>query len=294
MIRTTRARRQFKEMLGQANHFLVTILIGLNAVENGQAKPGASLSAAWNPRDVVASSRRSREFVLDMALVRAVDALDAYLSTAYRKPSLFDSPMLRSAMDNAGTKVSMKFAAVCQHGVGLESKLAALCRLAIEWRNRRVHSLAENELSADDEALLRASSMEIATEYRGLDVDLMLSNFYASKEPTLKEAAGIIKVMQNVVEKMDAKLIADVDVDRLVREAILMDMHVTVGSEDQWKRASGRCLTLWADEVRGRKVPRYLESLGFTKVGSGEPHHGKFESIANRSPIKMIEFLRRV
>ena len=75
------ARRKFKDLLGNANHLLITILVGLSAVERKTivtAPP--ELHAAWNPKDVVASARRSRVFVLETTLVRSVDALDAYIS----------------------------------------------------------------------------------------------------------------------------------------------------------------------------------------------------------------------
>ncbi|MEG3190796.1 hypothetical protein [Lysobacter sp. D1-1-M9] len=292
MIKTTRARIQFKGMLGQANHFLITTLIGLNAVENNTAKPGSSLSASWNPRSVVASARRSRAFVLDMALVRAVDALDAYLSTAYRKPSLFEAASLRSEMDKAGHSVAKKFRAVCRHDLGPEPLLAALCRLAIDWRNRRVHSLADNELTADDRMLIEKSGTYIAAEYRGLSVATMLDNFGGSKEPTLKEAAGLINVMHHVVREIDAKLVAQVDMDRLVRESILVEMCVTTGTQAQWKKAKERCSKLWDAGEKNKKVPRYLESLGFSSVAPGESHHGMFEIFAQRTAGETMQFLQ--
>ena len=292
MIKTTRARLQFKEMLGQANHFLITTLIGLNAVENNVAKPTSSFSAAWNPRNVTASARRSRAFVLDMALVRSVDALDAYLSTAHRKPSLFELASLRSEMDGARNSVAKKFHAVVTHNLGPTPLRAALCRLAVDWRNRRVHSLAENELTVNDRNLIKASATDIAAEYRGLVASTLLENFENSKEPTFKEAAGLINLMHHVVREIDAKLIANVDMNRLVREAILAEMGVTSGTAAQWKAAGSRCSALWDAGEKQRRVPRYLESLGFSQVGLGEPHQGMFETFVLRNGEEMLGFLQ--
>ena len=48
---TSPARRTFKDMAGQINHFLITILVGLSAVEDGTA--GASAGNA----DVMGAER---------------------------------------------------------------------------------------------------------------------------------------------------------------------------------------------------------------------------------------------
>ena len=58
-LQRTPARRVFKQNLGQANHFLVTLLVGLDAVERG-AEPPAALNARWNPRSRTESVQRSR------------------------------------------------------------------------------------------------------------------------------------------------------------------------------------------------------------------------------------------
>ena len=78
-LKRTQARAAFKELLGHANHFLITILVGLNGVKCGTVKHDDEFRAAWNPRDAKASAERSRLFALDLALVRAVDSLATYM-----------------------------------------------------------------------------------------------------------------------------------------------------------------------------------------------------------------------
>jgi hypothetical protein len=41
--------------MGQANHFLITILIGLDEVGKGQVKKPETLDVCWNPKDVKAT-----------------------------------------------------------------------------------------------------------------------------------------------------------------------------------------------------------------------------------------------
>jgi len=77
-LNTSPARRKFKDLLGNANHLLITLLVGLSAVERKKiTTPPPELHAAWNPHDVIASAHRSRVFVLETTLVRSVDSLDA-------------------------------------------------------------------------------------------------------------------------------------------------------------------------------------------------------------------------
>jgi hypothetical protein len=104
------ARKRFKDLLGGANHLLITILVGLDAVDKGLVKNGPTeLHAAWNPQDVKASVSRSKILVREMALVRAIDALDAYISWVRRKPALIQEKNLASQIDGAGHSVMAKF-----------------------------------------------------------------------------------------------------------------------------------------------------------------------------------------
>lgn len=62
------AQRQFKKRMGQANHFLITILIGLDEVSKGLVKKPDTLDVSWNPKDVKASAERSRVYALNSSL----------------------------------------------------------------------------------------------------------------------------------------------------------------------------------------------------------------------------------
>ena len=84
-LNVSKARRTFKEVLGQANHLLVTALVGLDAIERGiVTRAPAELHAVWSPKPAKASARRSRRLLRDMALVRSVAALDLYLRYSNR------------------------------------------------------------------------------------------------------------------------------------------------------------------------------------------------------------------
>ena len=48
----TDARATFKDLLGQANHFLITILVGLNGVRSGATQIDEEFRTSWNARSV--------------------------------------------------------------------------------------------------------------------------------------------------------------------------------------------------------------------------------------------------
>jgi hypothetical protein len=85
-LTVTAARSQFKKLLGQNNHYLITILIGLNGVEAGTALLPDDFATSWNPRDVRRSVQRSREFAIKALLAWASDSLDAYQSALIPLP----------------------------------------------------------------------------------------------------------------------------------------------------------------------------------------------------------------
>src|SRR5208282_2747561 len=191
-VNTTEARKRFKDLLGQANHFLITILIGLDGVEKGLVDRDAAFHAAWNPRDVQASARRSRDFALDLALVRVVDSLDAYMSWCHRKPAVIQESRFCDEIGLAGNKVWFKLDTFQRNIARIDPTILSLNRLAIAWRNRRVHSLSENDISPDDRSTLQSQAPSIFEQFRGLDSGKLLERFDHSKAPTFKEAAGLL------------------------------------------------------------------------------------------------------
>jgi len=297
-LNETRARRNFKDLLGQANHFLITILIGLHGVETGQVTASPDFHAAWNPKDVKISARRSRAFALDLALIRAVDALDAYMSWSLRKPSIIQQTEFRSALDKAGNEVWAKFEAFNRQTMGLDPVHEALIHLGITWRNRRVHSLASNELGSKNTQILKKSGSTVAERFRGLSVTETLSRMQNNKPPAFKEAAGIVSAVQKAVELFDAILINRLDIEVYAKNAIRNELardHLSkISLELHLER---RASAIWSgtDFERTRRVSKVLELLGFSasdKYGyKKELPTPSVEFIQSRSPEQILLFL---
>ncbi|MHB9144320.1 MAG: hypothetical protein ACYC5Y_03170 [Symbiobacteriia bacterium] len=219
-IDESRSRRDFKEMLGQANHFLVTILVGLHTVSMGKADVPQEHRAAWNPRSPQESAKRAKSFVQSTSFAWAVDALDTYVSQALKKPSIIETLSLRNDLYAAGQLVSKKLAAL-RGGLPNTARVeGALVELGIVWRNRLVHSLADNEVRLELERELEAAGAEIAAEHRGLDVSRMIASVKKSAAPTFKETATVIAACHRFVQAVDQTLLATVNQDRYFREVL--------------------------------------------------------------------------
>lgn len=196
--------------MGQANHFLITILVGLDAVKDGAQKcPG--FQTVWAPKSVAASVSRSRHYVIKSALAWAVDNLDMYLRLCNRMPRLYGE---EESLDIADTKhsVFLKLMVVLRRHAELPIGQAAYVDLLICWRNRLVHFDAENQLSTPTQRYFRniPASDSVISKYH-LDVDEMLKHFTKMECPTFKEITTLISMTIHFVETLDHILLDQVD-----------------------------------------------------------------------------------
>ena len=221
-LSTSPARRAFKKLLGQANHLIITALVGLYVIkhtaENEKKtitdnpeelykklhleKLHEELHAKWSPRDPVASAERSRRLILDMALIRSVDALDIYIRLSNRKPFLIQSPKIRSEIDQVGRSVYGKFSVLDPHFLPEEKILSALVALMINWRNQAAHMGADEELKDCYKKSIRENKEEIEERFRGLDSDILLDGYNEERKPTFKEIASFINATHQVESQM--------------------------------------------------------------------------------------------
>jgi hypothetical protein len=270
----TRARTQFKNLLGNANHYLITILVGLNAVEKRIAIHDAEFHAAWNPQDVRSSARRSRFFALDLALVRIVDAIDCYITWRFRKPTLIQNAEFRKDLDSAQRSVAQRLRAFRSH-VPVSASLQLLCTLAIAWRNVRVHSLADAELETDERKKLLENSETIAKCFKGLSASRLIDNFEKAEGPTFKEAASLIAAAQQFVESTDSELIKALDIRQYLKESLgswlLADRPAGVPAK-VYRRLQAQ--KIWGRKKREVKIKNLLTRFGFSEPTLSLSEHG--------------------
>ena len=210
-MKKTIARKHFKQMLGQANHFLITTLIGLNCVENNNdiEKP-QEFSTSWNPKNIFNSARRSREYILNSALAWTVDSLEAYMSLIHKKPKIIEDEKFSVMMSEAGRSVYKKVLGYSEY-FEVDKTLTSLMELLITWRNNITHFTAENKLPENSKQHLLESNKEILDNYSGLAIDTAIKKAEKGKSPSFKECASLIHATQQFVEKIDTIILENMD-----------------------------------------------------------------------------------
>jgi hypothetical protein len=293
-LKRTHARAAFKDLLGQANHFLITLLIGLGAVRDGIATLDDEFRTSWKPHDVKRSAERSRQFALDLSLVRAIDALDTYMMQARRSPTALPTSEFASAMDGTGQKVSKRLEVFSTYLKPLAIRQKLFLKLAIDWRNRRVHSLASEALTSEEQKELLKYSVELAEDHRGLDVKELVARYRANEAPSFKDAASVISLTHTAVKHFDAQLLAGLELESYLRGLIAqaLDPPGASGVKDALRNA---CTKTWADpEKRANKSTRILRMVGVHPTDAIEGRQVPdelVEKIAAMTPEVAFEYL---
>jgi hypothetical protein len=293
-LKRTHARAAFKDLLGQANHFLITLLVGLGAVSDETAKLDEEFRTSWNPRDVKKSAERSRQFALDLALVRAIDALDTYMMQARRHPTALPSPQFASAMDGAGQKVSKRLETFSTFLEPLAARQQLFLKLAIDWRNRRVHSLANDTLTGEEQRELLSYSGKLNEDHRGLDVKMLIARYRANEAPSFKDAASVIKLTQTAVEHFDGQLLASLEIENYLRGLMIRALDPPRVPEIK-NALRNACMNTWGDpEKRANKSLRILRMVGVhpaTKIVGRQVPDALVEKIAAMTQNEAFQYL---
>ena len=258
----SRAQKLFKKQIGQANHFLITILVGLTEVAKGTVQKPATMNVKWDPKDDKVSALRSMRYALNSSLAWAVDNLDGYIQMCRRKPCLVPKDIM-SKIDEADRSVYEKFCVLSERykNNGDLILYGALVSLAIQWRNVTTHSNADNELDKESQKILLGNSDWYKNNFKHLDVDIALKRFGRHCNPSLKEVASMIKAISRFVEEIDACLINDVDLERYALDVI--DLNFTSNAVPS-KQDQRTLLPTMKAERQLSKVKMILENNGFT------------------------------
>lgn len=238
-MKQTLARHEFKKLIGQANHFLVTTLVGLDCLDRNREHQADGLHAAWSPKSVDISVRRSRLFVLHSFLASAVDALDVYFSLLNRKPDFIQNSELSGRIQACGRSVYQK-AVVLSEWVNLAQPLqdqgvaeveAALVEVLITWRNNVQHELADNVVSSKSEQILKKNSNTILTSYCNLDPVDLAKKANSGAGMSFKEVASLINATHKYVEHIDSKILTGLNKILLMETSISDDLKSKFGGQ---------------------------------------------------------------
>ena len=222
-LNISKERKAFKKSLGQANHFLITALVGLDYINNNNVTCPEDFSTSWNPRNKQFSVDRTRQYILNSSMAWAVDCLDAYLSRCNQTPKLIEDKTLLDKINGAGRSVNEKLMTIaeCLEFQTEEFRIyKSIAALAIQWRNNTMHFGAHNTIDSKSRALLVTFDEKIKELFCGLDINKTLQSFDKGKYPTFKEVTSLIRGIHRLVEMVDWYLISKIDINRYANEVI--------------------------------------------------------------------------
>jgi hypothetical protein len=220
VMRSTRAQRRFKRLAGNVNHFLITIMVGLDAVRDGKAQLPPAYSTSWAPHNVIRSADRSGEFANKALVAWLIDALDAYARELNRKPFLLQDEGTRRELDSLPSSVQARVDWIGQHFDLADEVAYGLSVVAITWRNRMVHSDAENEVPREIGELLEANVESIRDQYQGLEVRRALDSLERGRTPSLKEVTALVRAAHAFVGEADERIREQLDLELYFEEAL--------------------------------------------------------------------------
>jgi hypothetical protein len=282
-------------MAGQNNHFLITILVGLAAVESGAASLPDGMRVSWAPHDRTSSAGRSREFATRAMLAWLVDALSAYIRALTLPPTVANPAVMEGiAQANAsdeglGGRIR-SVAEVCGQAGSAE---AVLVDVANSWRNRIVHQATTRKLGKPLASAARAHAVEFEDLYQGLRVEDLIKHVEhrPAAAPTLKEITAIVRAAHKLVERIDGLLLRGLDLELYLR--VILRQYLA-GDEDNNDRSPMiRASKVWGKSSDRRKsaIAQIACNSGFATWRDGAPNKlpaTAIDNLADMSPAEAV------
>ncbi|MCF8020974.1 MAG: hypothetical protein K9L62_16465 [Vallitaleaceae bacterium] len=256
-IERTRNLKLFKNEMGQANHFLITILVGLDGIKFGDVDIRDEFSTSWNPKSREQSVDRSRLFAIKSTLAWLVDNLDMYFTLTNQKPSVLQTKAYKDEIDGCGRSVYKKYL-VYTRVLGIDTIEACFIDLLICWRNRLTHFNAENTMIPENRQKLLEESDHIESAFNGLLIKETLERFDNFGAPTFKEITSLIKASLNYIYLLDKYLIKCLN-KTLFMNSILLNYFL--GSDNKVKRLNN--VYSKTDKVKRNTIENLLHYYGF-------------------------------
>lgn len=250
---TSPAKREFKKRFGQANHLLITTLIGLDGIESGiiSEKP-SSFSTSWNPQNKIRSAQRSRVFILQSFLGWAVESLEMYLTELNRKPKLLESEKFTELYSKAGRSIFEKTISIGDE-IKVDPILIALMEVMITWRNYTFHYDIDNKIRINSFQILTENESIIKEKFSGLEVQPLKKTWETSGDFTFKETASLINATQKFVQEIDNYVLKHLDYSRFYTDSILAHFKKVEKSKARY--------TSFSSEKRSKYIRVLLQNI---------------------------------
>lgn len=272
-MKASPAKKEFKKRFGQANHFLITALVGIDGIQSGliTEKP-ESFKTTWNPNDKKRSADRTRVFILKSFLGWAVESLEMYMTELNRKPKLLESEIFTSLFSKAGRSVYQKTTLIADE-IKVDPILIGLMEVLITWRNYTFHYDIDNTIREASLHCLFEQSESIKERFSGLDIVILNKTWESGADFTFKETASLIKATQDFVDEIDIYVLDHLNVENFLIESTQKYFNL---SELSYKRYSSFNID---------KRQKYLKVLLQNIVGENEVD----DKIINKIMAKLNE-----
>ncbi len=207
---------RFLKNLGHASFLLNTIVVGLDAVENGHAKP-AGLNVSWGPSDTKIAARSARKFAVESFIIRASESLKEYFLSI---SNLSNFNEITKKWDGK-TTISEKIEDLSSCVLGDKDYRISIGILLVAWRNKIIHGGGGERKLIDGRrrSILLAEKDVIFEMYSHLDIEKLID--HAEKgAPTLKDTSCLISMSINFCKDIDRGLrasLANESVESLIK-----------------------------------------------------------------------------
>lgn len=285
------AFKKFKNEMGQANHFLITLLVGLDAISDG-ARKSEDFSASWNPKDIESSVVRSRLYAIKSSMAWTVDNLDMYFKLIRRKPTLFSFD--DQSFNDVGTSVYKKFNCFNSKFELLGDNKKAFVDLLINWRNNTMHFDVSNKLLKETQIYFDKNAMNDSalSKYNFNSLE-MINRFNDNKVPTFKECATLISMTINYVSQLDELVMSQINQINYINNVLTENLNETELAKMFITKAT---LVLTVDNTiyqkRLRKIIQFLKTQGldFNDLNSqAQKHVQEIVTFSIEKAIKLIK-----
>ncbi|MCL6272277.1 hypothetical protein M3P05_20370 [Sansalvadorimonas sp. 2012CJ34-2] len=265
----TKARKLFKKRFGNANHLLITSLIGLDALEKSGIKNVPDIfSTSWNPKNTKNSINRSRIFILQSFLGSAVESLEMYMTELNRKPKELKSERFTTLFSQANQSIYKKITLIGDE-LQIDPVLISLMEVLITWRNYSFHYDIDNEIRDQSSGILRSERDRIKNEYCGLDSVLLGEKWKKHIDFTFKEAASLISATHKFVQAVDEYIVNNIDLEQYAYDSI-----------SNMTKEKKFCQKIYS--LPDEKKRRYLQNIINDKIGVPSISNDVLDSILNR------------
>lgn len=233
-VSRTTALRDFRARSGHTTQYLLTLIVGTDAVRRGHEAPD-DLPASWNPKSREDAAGRARTFALQAATVWNAESVIGYVSSITKsRPAL-----VSEALTNDVNVIRAREEKLVALSAGVNHPLTAdlsLVRAAMVWRNRLTHVHSQNRLAQDVVASLRSSADSISDDYQGLKVAELIERIQKGAPPRLKEATALIRAAGALTRSLDERICAHIEVSKYLDEVLRLYL---APSEHRVVRATG-------------------------------------------------------